>query len=356
MAERRGGPRPLRYVPAGLLAGRPHVIVDGAPRPGTVCALSHWPGTPTPEELWHDVSAGIVLGALERPDLLPGDVEVASVDHYDADGVIALGLLCVEGLAAGHGPVLVEAARVGDFDVVRDRRAALVAFGVGALGDVERAAPLLGVSVPGGADVLDRTAWAATEALRILPRLVEDPERYRALWAREADAFDASERALHDGWASIEERPEHDLAVVRVDVTHPDAASTAWSGTPLHRAAVHSATERLRVATVAGGRVEVRYRYESWVRLAERRPRRRVDLAPTAAELTRAEAGGARWVFDGAGAITGALHLAEGAHSTLDPEQVVDSVCRDLERLDAGPAAWDPYAVPARRRRSGRAP
>ena len=30
---------PFRYVPAGLLDGRPHVIVDGAPRPGTVCTL-----------------------------------------------------------------------------------------------------------------------------------------------------------------------------------------------------------------------------------------------------------------------------------------------------------------------------
>jgi len=345
-AEPRAGHTRLRYVPAGLLAGRPHVIVDGAPRAGTVCTLSHWPGTPTPEELWHDVSAGIVVRARARPELLPDGVEVASIDHYDADGVIALALLCVEGLADDHGPLLVEAAAVGDFDVVRDRQAALVAFAVGALGDVERAAPLLGVLVPEG-DVMARTAWAATEALRVLPGLVEDPERHRALWAAEAEAFDASARALHEGWASIEERPGHDLAVVRVDVTHPRAGAAAWGGAPLHRAAVHSATQRLRVATIAGGRAVVRYRYESWVRLVSRRPRRRVDLAPVAAELTTAERAGARWVFDGAGAITGALHLAEGAPSTHDPEHVVEVVCRHLEYLDAGPAAWDPYAVPA---------
>ncbi len=104
------------------------------------------------------------------------------------------------------------------------------------------------------------------------------------------------------------------------------------------------------MATIAGGRVEVRYRYESWVRLVSRRPRPRVDLAPVAAELTKAETAGGRWVFDGAGAITGALHLAGGARSTLDPEHVVDVVCRHLEYLDAGPAAWDPFAVPARSR------
>jgi hypothetical protein len=342
VAKARAGEPRRRYVPAATLDGRPHIIVDGAPRPGTVCTLSHWPGTPTPEKLWHDVSAGIVMAALARREL-PGDVEAVSIDHYDADGVLALALLCVEGLAAAHGSFLVEAAQVGDFDVVTGRDAAVVAFAVQALGDVARAAAVLGVAPPDG-EVTDATAWAATEALRILPGLVEDPERYRALGADEAAAFDASWGAVSEGWASIEERPEHDLAIVRVDVTHPRAPEAAWGGAPLHRAAVHSATPRLRVATVAGGGVEVRYRYESWVRLQRRRPRRRVDLSALAAELTRSETSGGRWVFDGAGAITGALHLAPGARSTLDPEHVVDEVCETLEVLDAGPPAWDPYA------------
>jgi len=308
-------------VPAPDLEGRPHVIVDGAPRPGTVATLSHWPGTPTPVELWHDVSAGIVLRARACPGALPDAVVVASIDHYDADGVIALGLLCVEGLADEHGAMLVEAARVGDFDVVTDRPAALVAFALGALGDVE-------------------------QALRLLPALAAEPESHRSLWGAEADAFDASRRALSDGWASIEERPPDDLAVVRVDVTHPDAGHAAWGTAPLHPGAAHSTTDLLRVATIAGGRVEVRYRYESWVRLETRRPVRRVDLAPVATELTTMEVSGARWVFDGAGALTGALRLADPGPSSLDPEEVVDLVCRRLEILDAGPPAWDPYGMP----------
>ena len=44
------------------------------------------------------------------------------IDHYDEDGVVALGLLLVPGLAERHSNLLVEAARVGDFGVVRDRR------------------------------------------------------------------------------------------------------------------------------------------------------------------------------------------------------------------------------------------
>jgi hypothetical protein len=308
-----------------------------------VCTLSHWPGTPTPVALWHDVSAGIALRAVERSDVFPELVDTVSIDHYDADGVIALALLCVEDLAADHGRLLVDAARVGDFDVVTDRNAAVIAFSVNALHDVERAAVALGVAVPDG-EGLDRTAWAAAQALHILPALVEDPERYRLLWAEETDSYDASSRALADGWATIEERPEHDLAVVRVDVAHPDAPRAMWGGAPLHRAAVHSNTDRLRVATIAASRFELRYRYESWVRLERRRPRPRVDLAAAAAELTRAEGAGGRWVFDGAGALTGALHLADGGASTLDPEDVLSLVCQRLAVLDAGPPAWDPYA------------
>jgi hypothetical protein len=309
---------PVRYVPLEQLAG-PHVIVDGAPRPATTLTLSHWPATPTPRPLWHDLSAGIVLEVLGRPDLWPDGVEVASIDHYDADGVIALALLCVEGLADAHAPLLVEAARVGDFGVVRDRRAALVAFALAALRD-------------------------AAAALALLPALVVRPECHGELWGPEASAYDAARRALTEGWASIEERPRHDLAVLHVDVDHPEARRARWNGAVLHPGAVHSATSCLRVLTVAGRRFELAFRYESWVRLVSARPRRRVDLAATAETFTARERHGARWVFDGAGAITGALRLTDGADSSLEPQYVVDAVCEALEVLDAGPPAWDPYA------------
>jgi hypothetical protein len=71
-----------------------------------------------------------------------------------------------------------------------------------------------------------------------------------------------------------------------------------------------------------------------------------VDLTAVATELSKAETGGASWVFDGAGAITGALHVAGGGPSTLDPERVVEWVGGHLEVLDGGPPAWDPYSVP----------
>jgi hypothetical protein len=317
----------VRYVPATLLAGEPHVVVDGAPRPDTVLTLSHWPGTPTPQVLWADVSAEIVLRALARPRLLPRGVDIATIDHYDADGVISLALLTVDGLADRHGPLLVRAAHAGDFEVVSDPAAARIAFALDALRGDALAAP-------------------AERALAVLPELCAAPEALEELWGPEALSFEAGGRMLSDGAIALEERPELDLAVVRVDSAHPDAPAAGWDGAVVHRAVPYSATNCLRVATLCGRRYEVTYRYETWVRLASRCPRRRVDLAPLAAALTDLERDGAAWEFDGAGAITPGLRRADGAESTIEPERFLAEVCADLEMLDQGPPAWDPYARP----------
>ncbi|HUO49417.1 MAG TPA: DUF6687 family protein [Acidimicrobiales bacterium] len=348
-----GGPHPVtrRYVPAHLLDGRPHVMVDGAPRPGTVCTLSHWPGTPTPEPLRADLSAEIVRLALGRPDLV-GDVEAVTVDHYDEDGVVSLAMMVLDDLADEHGDLLVEVARVGDFGVVTDRRAALVAFALAALADPERT-PVEALRPGRRPDGwLEVCGLAAAEALVLLPALVASPEDHADLWGDEARAYDAACEALRQGAATIEELPDADLAVVRVDRgsrSEPAGEvlrAAAWGGRPLHPAAVHSATSCLRVATIDGSVYEVRYRYESWVRLRSRRPRPRVDLSPLAAALSGLEGAGARWSFDGAGAITPALAV-HGGPSTLDPERFVELVVESLAALDAGPAAWDPYRIPA---------
>jgi hypothetical protein len=260
-------------------------------------------------------------------------VDVASIDHYDVDGVVALGLLVIDGLDDEHGPVLVEAARVGDFDVVTGRQAALIAFALNAVEEHHPAPPL---------DRFEHSGVVARSALDVLPRLAGDPEGFEALWGDEWSAYQASLRAVADGVVSIEEFPGHDLAVVTVD-PHHDAAFS-WHAQPVHRAAVHSATDCLRVATLADGRMELRYRYESWVRLASRRPRPRVDLDPLARALTAAETASARWRFDGAGSITGSLHL-EGDHmtTTIEPGRMVEMISDQLVALDGGPAAWDPY-------------
>jgi hypothetical protein len=342
VAETPAGAR--RYVPLADLGAEPHVIVDGAARPATALCLSHWPGTPTPVAVRADLSAEIVRRA-QLQGLLDGGPPAVTIDHYDEDGVAALALAVLEGLTATDGDVLVEAARVGDFGVVRDRRAALVAFALAALVDPVRTPvpALAGLDRP--RDPLTVTALAAAHALILLPELLRRPEAHARLWRAEFDSYTAAVGALDSGWAAIEDRLEVDLAVVRVATTQRDASRARWGDRALHPAAVHSATTCCRVATVNEGAVEVRDRYETWVRLAEPPPRRRVDLAALAGELTRLEPSGTTWSYDGAGAVTPALHVDNGGSSGLDPEQVVDLVHRRLLELDQGPPAWDPYAA-----------
>jgi hypothetical protein len=342
LLRRRGSKSPASrssYVPAHLLGDRTHVIIDGAPREATTFTLSHWPNTPTPPGLNADLSTEIARRALSRPDLLPTTLGTVSIDHYDVDGLIALGIVVLAGLDDAHGPLLVEAARAGDFDVVTAPDAARIAFALNALDvDDQRWAGT------GAGDPLERVGHIAVQALEILFDLAADPLRFESLWRQEWDAYQWSVRALADGWATIEERPELDLAVVRVDTENPGALRARWESAPLHRAAVHSATAGLRVATVAGDWREFHYRYESWVRLATYRPRRRVDLDRLAQRLTAAEEATGRWSFDGAGSITGSLHLmGPDATSTIEPERFLDLVSAELAVLDEGPAAWDPY-------------
>jgi hypothetical protein len=306
------------------------VIVDGAPRVGSLYTLSHWPDTPTPEGLRADLSAEIARSAIARPEFLPSEVDLVSIDHYDVDGVTALALLVHEGLDEEFGPLLVEAARVGDFNVVTDRGAALIAF---ALNGLDAVSP----------DPLERCGALAQDALGLIPDLAADQYRFEALWHDEWEAYDSSVRALDEGWATIEEIPETDLAIVRVDTGHGGAAAAAWESAPLHPAAVHSATSCLRIVTLAGRWMEFHYRYESWVRLASHRPRPRVDLDRLAHDLTAAETAQAQWVFDGAGSITGALHLVGEVPSTIEADRVLESVRTQLDTLDHGPPAWNPY-------------
>jgi len=322
-----------RYIPTSVLDGEPHVMLDGAPRSGTVCTLSHWPGTPTPVELWADVSAEITLAAMASHGSLPAGVELATIDHYDADGVISLGLLTLPGLASSFGPMLADAAHVGDFDVVRAPESMRVSFALAAL--------------EAGADV----ATTAERALDVLPRLCADSGAFEGLWGPQWTAFESARSMVMAGAVVIEEHPAHDLAVVRVDEDRAGIERASWGGAAVHPSVIHSATSCMRVATLVGRHYEVRYRYESWVRLMSRRPRPRVDLTELGQALDRSEVevggpsndGDHRWEFDGTGAITPALRRRGGEESALSPEQFLSEVTHHLERLDAGAPAWDPY-------------
>jgi len=336
LRRRRRRPEVMLADPAEL-AGRPHVMVDGAPADGTVLTVSHWPRTPTPVELWADLSTESAVALRHRPDWWPEGVGLVTADHADVDAVTALAALTVPELTDDLGDLLVEVARVGDFQQVRDRRAALVAF---ALDDLlgEPLGPA--TSATGSAAVASPVGQRLAEGIAFLGELVTDLDRHRPRWAAQAASYDRACAALAAGEVVVEEDRRRDLAVVRaVGGAWPDGAG--WAGHPLHPAAVHGATSCLRVATVGPDGVRLRFRYETWVRLRQPPRQLRVDLGGLAAELTHIDPA-ATWVFEGAAALRPELRTAGCERSGLDPEQVLARCRRALDEL-AGTTAWDPY-------------
>jgi hypothetical protein len=183
---------------------------------------------------------------------------------------------------------------------------------------------------------------AAEHALTIISELADQPSRFESLWHDEAVAFDAAAGGIGD-WIEIEEVPEHDLAIVKVAPDRSLGESAGWGEHLVHPAAVNSATDMMRIATVAGKRMELRYRYETWVRMETWRPRPRVDLSGLAAALTGLEPAGVRWSFDGAGAIRPVLKVVGDAPSGVPADQFLEEVKKSFADLDSGRSAWDPY-------------
>ncbi len=300
------------------------MVVDGAAGPGTVLTLSHWPRSPTPHPLAADLSAQIARRWLERRYRArwPG-AEAVTNDHLDQDGLVSLYVLVSPGSALARWGVLEEVARVGDFATSPSRAAARVSFALATLADPDRS--------PLGAASLDqpypqRCAALTEELLGRLPGLVDHPGAERQLWADEEATLEASQAALASGRVSIEEVPELDLAVVHVAAGCPGGLATRFMSrrdAPCHPVVIHNATSAGRVVLIQGERVEVSYRYESWVRMVSRRPARRVDLAPLAEQLTTEEApGGPIWVFDGVEAITPSLRPVGDGRTTIEPARV----------------------------------
>lgn len=348
------------------------MVVDGAPVPEAVLTLSHWPGTPTPPELAADTSAEIAFHYLDDGRSWP-DADIVTNDHFDEDGLVAAFVLAEPEEAIRRRELLCDVARAGDFGTFDDRRAARVSFAIGALADPSRS--LLPSSSLRWAE---RTPGLYKELIGRFADLADHTDRYRDLWADEDEMFQLSEERVNKGHIAIEEMGDLDLAVVTVlDDQEPAgtavASPTNGGGSAFHPSPVHNRTDASLLAVIKGRRYELRYRYESWVRMASRRPRPRVDLSVLAEALNEEEPDGRRWVFDGAWAVTPSMRLVglgqngerreAGAHgssgsgrpvgagrsdralppeSALSPERFLELTTRYVV---SAPAAFDPYAV-----------
>ena len=139
-----------------------------------------------------------------------------------------------------------------------------------------------------------------------------------------------------------------DLAIVRIPQELP--ARPLWrylrrEEAALHPMAIHNRTRAGRLVRIQGRRVEVQYRYDSWLQVPSRRPAMRVDLAPLARWLNRRERHG-RWVWENTLELVPRLRLDNGAATSLPTALVL----RELRHhLATQPVVWDPYDWPRRR-------
>lgn len=330
-------PRPLRFEPYHRLDGRPSLILDGSPTEGTALTVTHWPGYPPPEPIADDLSAQMAFGLLDRPDLVPADVDVASNNHFDQDGLVSLVAVIDPDAAQARRARLVEVARAGDFAVTDDRDAARLSMAISAVASGEE--PALGPQ-PHAYD--ERTGVLYDELIGRLPEWCDHPDRIRHLWADEDAMLDASDAAFQRGSVSIEERPEVDLAIVRVAGSAPTAGGHRFGGAHvagLHPMATFARTDRSVVCTIRDRQITVEHRYETWVQLRSRPVRARRDLVPLAARLQDAEPGETVWTADPVGALTPRLATGEGP-TALDPDVVIAHL---VDHLVTAAPAWDPW-------------
>jgi hypothetical protein len=324
----------MKFVPYHLLDGRPSVVVDGSPAPGSVLTVTHWPGYPPPAGIEDDLSAQMAFHLLERADLVPGEAQAVSNNHFDQDGLVSIYALAAPDDAVRRRRFLEDVAFAGDFAVCRDRDAARLSMVLSALANDD--------DLP--ADYSERTGVLYEDVLGRLPDLCDHVDRFRDVWGDEDATLEASDAAFEDGRAVIDERPEVDLAVVTVSEDTPAAGGHRFGGnwvSGLHPMAVNTRTERVTVARLRGRRYDVELRYEGWVQLRSRPVRPRRDLAPLAARLQNEETGDAVWSATPVGGLIPRLQLGDGQESSLTADRFVELL---TDHLHTAPPAWDPFA------------
>ena len=306
----------MRYLPYAAASSEPNVIVDGTANDRTLITLSHWRRSGTP---------AIVFNCLDRPDLRVA-ADVVSNNHFDEDGLVGIYALLEPEAAASRRDLLIDVAQAGDFGVFRSRRAARIAFAISAHADPSRS--------PFPRPLFDRPAPQVEEGLYralldVLPRLLADVDEYQSLWGPEDAALTNTE--------STSSTPAGSRSKSSRSWTwpscggRPPARGIRWRCTPR--------TAATRLLLVHGARVEFRYRYESWVRMASRRPVLRVDLTALAGDLTREDGADGRWRFEGVEQVTARMYRDGGASSLTS-----EDIRRRLESaLRAGAPAWNPY-------------
>lgn len=332
----------MRFIPYAEARQQPNIVVDGAPLPSSLLTLSHWPNNQSPAAVRRDTSTATVFAWLDMPEPKI-TAPFVSNNHFDEDGLFSVFALTEPQQALAARELLIAASFAGDFGVVRRRDAARLCFVIEALTDPANGAlPAAVFAAP------DRVVALYRAVSPLLPAIIRDLQngspRFGALWAAQDAHLDASEALLADGAVTIEERPEIDLAIVRIPPQlspRPVRRYLEDEQAAVHPFAVNTATPCTRLLRVQGQHYEFEYRYESWLQIVSRRVPLRVRLDGVVERLNALEPAAPMWIADDPmTGIVPRLRRGDTSPSTLSLETVIAELC---DAFNSAPVAWDPY-------------
>lgn len=325
------------------------LCVDG--RAFGLRSLSHWPGSPPPPALAHDVTTGMALAYARAPEAqqreLLGSFEVVTNDHFDTDGALSLFAFLEPETALRHDDLMIRAATTGDFRTWHGEDALAVDLTVWASRDAA------GSPLRERLDAID-DYFAASEicyewVLEQLPAILDDPFRWSSLWQPRFDRIVAERGRLLEGGYAVERHEELDLAVIRLDAPATRHTIVA-AADDLYRVLLVHESER-------GLHYRFSYRNESWFMGLRDRTPPRLPLDEVVRELDQLEGGEARWWCTPIDSTSAQLGFGSPERQTnvfddfrpdldppsrLAPAQVIDALRRTLSAEPTAPGEGDP--------------
>jgi hypothetical protein len=312
------------------LADVPKLSVDGTVE--NALHLSHWAGNATPRELRADTSTEIALNFVASPrrEELARGVEVATNNHFDADGVLSVWAVLAGERALDLRESLVPAAEAGDFSEFPSARAVRVSVAIQG-GDnpfTGGAGSPLARARAGGLEVTE--ARACELVLPEVERLLTHTDEYEPVWREGWAEIESALESFASGRSRVEEDAASRLSVVTLahDIYGARGYDPARDGVP-YTAIAHNARGRLFLvaAPLAGGwSYRLDYPYYSWAETVVRPRVERLPLADVLSRLNELEPNGAgHWRADRSG-LTSAAKFMDArkslAPSRLRPDEV----------------------------------
>lgn len=291
------------------LAGEHPVSVDGIV-PGDGLHLTHWKGNRTPAALKADSSTGIALRFVTSPDReeMARGAEVASNNHFDADGALSMWTVLSGERAAESAELLVAAAEAGDFSAHPGREGLKVALAIQADdGSSPLAAHLAGRPVEGEEE-------AYRLVLPVVGELLADPDRFEPLWRDPVARIDAAMEDFAAGRSRVDE--EGAISAIRLAAGTDEAAAR-------HAISAHAGGRIYLIASEESGgwTYRIDWPYWSWAETVDRPSVHRVDLEPLAVRLHGMDPSG-RWRLEQSELSPG----LRAAHSRLEPAEVASAL------------------------------